>query len=211
MNANENIDKEVENLNLKKISLEIAKLEAETANLKNNSWDNKVTRLAPVMVPIVVAAISVASFWAGTFIQQGFEMKKLESQQKVEMEKLNVQQQLSEKEFRRNIYVKQLETYTDISQTAVAVSLLDDNNKIQENYRHFVELYNGNLVIFAADTEVIKAAKDFDDIYNKYKSNQTSKDELKKSARVFSIACRKSLLAYWNVPMSLLTTDDLEK
>ena len=186
------------NVELEKISLEIEKLRAETANLKS-----KIR-----FVPVITGFVAVLAFCLGLFqfyIQQKTveEQTKKEYKTKIEFfeREFKSKVDLSNKEFRRKFYEKQLDIYLDLSQTAAQISTLKDQNKIQERYRHFSEIYNGNLIIVNTDTDcgnkVLAAADNFK---NAFRDNQTG-EPLENSARQLSAALRHSLKCFWEIPI----------
>jgi len=186
------------NRELEKLSIEIEKLRAETANLKS------IIRFVPVITGIV--AVLVFCFGIYQFYSQ---QRENINQQKIEAEnsqgnfERNVQ--LSEKEFRRKFYEKQLDLYLDLSQTAAQISTVEDKNKIQEKYQRFLELYNGNLIIVNTDNlpdnRVQNAADNFNNTIVKFKSNQASKTDLEESAKRLSAVLRNSLIGFWQIPI----------
>jgi hypothetical protein len=183
---NSNEDKQLE-----KLIIEIEKLRAETANLRSKM------RYVPVLssiIAILVFCFGVISF----YVQQN---------KAADLSERNFTQSvaLSEKEHRRKFYEKQLDTYFDLSQTAAQILASNDDKEIQKSYEHFLEIYNGNLIIVNTDApenkRIWKAANKFIETFERYKSNKSEKTELQNSARTLSAILRNSIIHFWNVPM----------
>ena len=185
-----------------KLACEIEKLKAETESLRSsNRWENRITRYAP----LVTIIIAVASFWFGIYQftrQQRAENEKFTRQQEAENEKLrgqfNDSIKLSEKEFRRHFYEKQLEVYLDVSKTVAQMATAGDSKEVDRLHTHFLELYNGSLII-VQDSDVRDAAETFEESFNEYRNKQSDRDKLQDSARDLARACRNSLLTIWDI------------
>jgi hypothetical protein len=173
-------------------AMQIKKLELEIETLRSsNRWGNRIA----FATSIITALIAISSFWVGIY--------QFQETQKREIEKLRTEFSnsiaLSEKEFRRRFYEKQLDLYFDISRTAAQISIAKDSTETEKLHQHFLEIYNGNINI-VQDQQVMNAAKQFEQSFNEYKSNQPSSDELQASARALSEACRNSIRDIWNIP-----------
>ncbi len=174
-----------------KLACEIEKLKAETESLRSsNRWENRVTRYAP----IVTVLIAVASFWFGIY--------QFTRQQTAENEKLRGQFadsiKLSEKEFRRHFYEKQLDVYFDVSKTVAQMATVGDSIEGDRLHTHFLELYNGSLII-VQDSDVRDAAETFEESFNEYRNKRSGRDKVQDSARDLARACRNSLLRIWDI------------
>ena len=183
---------EIKNHENKIAAVQIEKLKLEIENLRSgNKWGNR-TALA---TSIITALIAIASFWAGIY-----QFRETQNQ---EIERLRAEFKnsvaLSEKEFRRRFYEKQLDLYFDISKTAAQISITEDRNEIQKLHRHFLEIYNGNLNI-VQDQQVMNAARQFEQSFNEYSRNPAARNTLQASARALSEACRNSIKDIWNIP-----------
>jgi hypothetical protein len=174
-----------------KLACEIEKLRAETESLRSsNRWENRVTRYAP----IVTVLIAVASFWFGIY--------QFTRQQRAENEKLRGQFEdsikLSEKEFRRRFYEKQLDVYFDVSKTVAQIATVGDSHEVDRLHTHFLELYNGSLIM-VQDSDVRDAAETFEESFNEYRNKRSGRDKVQDSARDLVRACRNSLLTIWDI------------
>jgi hypothetical protein len=190
---NSNEDKQLE-----KLIIEIEKLRAETANLKS-----KIR-----YVPVISGIIAILVFGFGVYQFYWQEQEKIRQQNNAaDLSERSFMQSvaLSEKEHRRKFYEKQLETYFDLSQTASQIVALNDDKEIQKSYEHFLQLYNGNLIIVNTDEPENKriwiAANNFTDAFNRYKKNPADKTELQDSARILSAILRNSIVNFWDIPM----------
>ena len=190
--AKGNIDEYLKKAELIKLRAEIAKVREETYKLKysEKTWEGKITRFSPILVPLITAVISVSSFLLGGIIQQGVELKKVaqqnyaelkkvEEQSKVELEKIRLQSQMVEKQQRMKIYENQIQIYFDMSNTAAQISV--GGRETDKLRQHFQELYYGNLNLIETDEEVSRTAKRFMDCFSN-KSDQTEQCNLQKSA-----------------------------
>ena len=176
--------------NLTAVQIERLKLEIE--NLRSsNKWGNR----SALATSLITALIAIASFSVGIYQfreTQNREIEKLRAE-------FNNSIALSEKEFRRRFYEKQLDLYFDISKTAAQISITEDLDAIQKLHQHFMEIYNGNLNI-VQDQQVMNAARQFEQSFNEYSRNQATRNKLQDSARALSEACRNSIRDIWNIP-----------
>jgi|SRR5689334_13805516 len=192
-------DKEMTAIQLEKLRFEIEKLKVEIQSLiSSNRWENRVTRY----IPVITVLIAVFSFWLGIY--------QFTQQQKTEMEKLrgefSYNTALSEKEFRRKFYERQLETYFELSKIAGRISISDDPTAIKTEYQNFMELYNGQLNI-VQDWQVKRASNQFEETLREFVSTQANKEKLQIQARALADACRGSVRDVWGIPFLFNKTD----
>jgi hypothetical protein len=178
-----------------KLTREIEKLVAETESLKSSSrWEKRFGRYLPflaVLAASVPGLVAIGAFLFGVYQvgeQQQFTIKS------------------SEKEFRRRFYEKQLDTYFDVSKTVGQISAVEDPREVDKLHAHFLELYNGSLIM-VQDAEVKGAAKTFETSFSDYTSGRLNRDQLQARARRVVRACRNSLLGIWDIK-SLNRDDD---
>jgi hypothetical protein len=200
--ATQNIDDKKKAADLDKIKVETEKLTIEIENLKNNKWENRITKFSPVITPIttalITAFVSVFVFSLGAYQQQESDLKKLNVQQKGELDKLREQMG---NEVKRKFYEKQFEIYFDLSNTAAQISTLNDDKTIKEKYQHFSELYNGNLILVLDNEEIINAVDKFEKAFYDYKNDPTDKIDLQNSARNLSTILRNSIVSFYGIPI----------
>src|SRR5436853_5754128 len=95
-------DDEMTATQLEKLRFEIKKIQVEVENLtSSNKWENRITRY----IPVLTILIAVTSFWFGIYQfrqQQNFEIQRLRDD-------FQGKRDISEKEFRREFYKKQME------------------------------------------------------------------------------------------------------
>jgi hypothetical protein len=173
-------------------AVQIERLKLEIENLRSsNEWGNR----SAFATSLITALIAIASFWVG--------IHQFRETQNREIEKLQAEFRnsvaLSEKEFRRRFYEKQMDLYFDISKTAAQISITEDPDEIQKLHRHFLEIYNGNLNL-VQDRQVMNAARQFEQSFNEHGRNQADRNRLRESARALSEACRNSIRDIWNIP-----------
>ena len=204
-----------ENIAIDKLKAEVEKLRAETANLRN-VW----LRFVPVFTGIV--AISVFGFSVIQYTcqqrtlhdqevnQRNAQLEQQKSQQKESQENFNRNVQLSEKEFRRKFYEKQLEVYMDLSKTAAQISTSNDKIKLHEAYRHFLEVYNGNFMVVVENAEVKKAVDNYIKVADQYEKNPIDNTELQELAKKLSLTLRRSFVQFWGVPFKEEIPIDME-
>jgi hypothetical protein len=161
-----------------KLKFEVEKLKVEIENLRSK-W-NRATKY----VPLITLLIAVGSFWFG-FYQVFSEYQRA--------------RELSEKEFRRKFYEKQMEVYFKLSETAAKLSTIEDPNQIQPLHQNFMELYYGDLNV-VQDKQVEDAAEQFKKSLNEFMSKQGSREKLQEDARNLAKACRNSFRDVWNIP-----------
>ena len=169
---------EVRAVQQEKLKYEIEKLKVEIDGLKSR-WNR-----AAKLVPVITLLIALGSFWFG-FYQVFSEYQRARD--------------LSEKEFRRKFYEKQLEVYFKLSETAAKLSTEEDANQIQSLRQSFLELYYGNLNI-VQDWQVESAAARFENSLNEFVNKRGSREKLQADARALANACRNSFRDVWNIP-----------
>jgi len=192
-------DKQMTSVQLQKMRLEIEKLKVEIQSLIGaNRWENRVTRY----IPVITVLIAVFSFWLGIY--------QFTKQQQIEMGKLrdefSFNTTLSEKEFRRKFYERQLETYFELSKIAGRISTTEDSAEIKRQYHDFMELYNGQLNI-VQDWQVKRAASLFEKTLKEFVMTQVNRERLQTEARALAEACRGSLRDVWGIPFLANKTD----
>jgi hypothetical protein len=168
---------EIKAVQHEKLKVEIEKLKVEIDGLRSR-W-NRATKY----VPLITLLIAVGSFWFG-FYQVFSEYQR--------------SKELSEKEFRREFYKKQLDVYLDLSNTTARISTTENVDDIQKSYQHFLELINGNLGI-VQNGKVMDAAKRFDEAFK----NKGGQDKLRPAALDIAAACRDSIKEVWQIPDSV--------
>src|SRR5205085_9320974 len=134
-------------------------IQVEVENVtSSNKWENRITRY----IPVLTILIAVTSFWFGIYQfrqQQNFEIQRLRDD-------FQGKRDISEKEFRREFYKKQMEIFFDISKTAAQISTIENPDETQKLHQHFLELINGNLGV-VQNRQVMDAANQFKEAFNR--------------------------------------------
>ena len=184
-------DDEMTATQLEKLRFEIKKIQVEVENLtSSNKWENRITRY----IPVLTILIAVTSFWFGIYQfrqQQNFEIQRLRDD-------FQGKRDISEKEFRREFYKKQMEIFFDISKTAAQISTIENPDETQKLHQHFLELINGNLGV-VQNRQVMDAANQFKEAFNR----KDSRDKLQSATRDLSTACKNALKDIWQIPNSV--------
>src|SRR5260370_3140076 len=129
-----------------KLKREVEKLMAESESLKgSNKWGKRFGQYLPFLAVLAASLpglVAIGAFMFGVYQfgeQQQFTIK------------------LSEKEFRRRFYEKQLDAYFDVSKTVGQMSATEDRREVDKLHAHFLELYNGSLILVQEAEEKVAA------------------------------------------------------
>lgn len=145
-------------------------------------WDVQLGLIAPVLT-IAGVLVGVWQFLEGQERTVRLENELLSRQSAIE--------------FRRQLWLEQLETYRRVSGIAGRIAAEHDRSEVlDELTREFLALYWGAM-IFVEDEAVELAMIDFYQEVRDYRNGWSNSDRLKRQASALVEACRASTEAGW--------------